>query len=170
VYLNNRTPTRVNNFKTPLQILSSHVRIPSILNLPPKIFGCVAYVHLQKPSRSKFEPRAEKCVFLGFGMHQKGYKCYNPNTRKFFTTMDIVFLESEYFFKGNNSIQEEIEYEFNYSQDLNFLRQPYQATDLIAPIQNLIIPEPCEGPKSIFDEQNLESSFHDAHTPQDPNP
>jgi hypothetical protein len=34
--------------------------------------------------------------------------------------MDIIFLENEYFFKRNNSIQEEIENKFHYSQDLNF--------------------------------------------------
>jgi hypothetical protein len=108
VYLMNRVPTQVNNFKTPLQYFSAHLKINSILNLPPKIFRCTAYVHLQKQYRSKLEPRAEKYIFLGMGQNQKGYKCYSPNIRKFFTTMDIIFIEHEPYFKiPQNSIQGE---------------------------------------------------------------
>jgi hypothetical protein len=58
VYLINRTPTKINNFRTPLQTLSTQITIPSILNLPPKIFGCIAYVHVQKKFRSKLDPCA----------------------------------------------------------------------------------------------------------------
>jgi transposase InsO family protein len=98
VYLLNRVPSKANDFKTPLQALAAHVDIPSYLNLPPKIFGCLAYVHVQKKFRSKIEPYAEKCVFLGFGSHQKGYKCYNPKTHKFYTTMDVTFIENKSYF------------------------------------------------------------------------
>jgi transposase InsO family protein len=71
VYLMNRMPTQVNHFKTPLQVFSAHLKNNSILNLPPKFFGCTTYVHLQKQYRSKLEPRAEKCIFLGMGQNQK---------------------------------------------------------------------------------------------------
>lgn len=98
IYLINRMPSKKLNFQTPLQVLSLHHHIPSILTIPPKIFGCVAYVHIQKQNRTKLDPCAEKCIFLGYGFHQKGYKCYNPITRKFFVTMDVNFLESESFF------------------------------------------------------------------------
>ena len=48
VYLLNRMPSKELNFKTLLQALAHHVNLPSILLLPPQIFGCVAYVHLHK--------------------------------------------------------------------------------------------------------------------------
>jgi transposase InsO family protein len=48
VYLVNRMSTIANNFQTPLQAIYSHVRISSVLNLPPRIFGCSVYVHIQK--------------------------------------------------------------------------------------------------------------------------
>jgi hypothetical protein len=48
VHLLNRMPSKVLEFKSPLQDLSEFVSIPSILLLPPWIFGCVAFVHLQK--------------------------------------------------------------------------------------------------------------------------
>jgi transposase InsO family protein len=78
VYVINRLPTTANNFQTPLKTLEQFVPIPSVQSLPPKIFGCVAFVHIPKHQRSKLEPHATKCVSLGIGSHQKGYKCYDP--------------------------------------------------------------------------------------------
>jgi hypothetical protein len=40
VYLFNRTSINANDYKTPIQVLSTHINIPFILNLPPKISGC----------------------------------------------------------------------------------------------------------------------------------
>lgn len=37
-------------------------------------------------------------MFLGYGTHQKGYRCYHPPTRRMYITMDVTFLESEYYF------------------------------------------------------------------------
>ena len=48
VHLLNRLLSKVLNFKTPLQVLASHVSLPTTLMLPPRVFGCVAYVHLHK--------------------------------------------------------------------------------------------------------------------------
>ena len=114
VYLINRMPSNVLNFQTPLQVLSSHVPISSVLNLPPKIFGCVAFVHIQKHQRSKLEPCAERCVFVGYGQNQKGYKCLNPISQKLFVTMDVTFIETESFFRkdtihsqGENLVENE---------------------------------------------------------------
>lgn len=57
VHLLNRMPSKVLELKSPLQDLSEFVSIPSIMFLPPQIFGCVAFVHLQKNQRSKLDPR-----------------------------------------------------------------------------------------------------------------
>ena len=48
VYLLNRMPSKTLDFKTPLQVLSRHVTLPSILLLPPRVFGCVTFVHIHK--------------------------------------------------------------------------------------------------------------------------
>jgi hypothetical protein len=115
-YLMNRTPTQVNDFKTPLQAFSEKITLTSVLNLALKIFGCTVYVHIQKNLRTKLESRAEKCVFLGMGHNKKGYKCFNPSTKKFYTSMDVTFFEHKYFFKTlQNPIQEE-----SVQQELNF--------------------------------------------------
>lgn len=83
-YLINRMPTKVLQYITPLDCLKKvfpESRINSDLHL--KIFGCTAYVHTPKRLRSKLDPRAEKCVFIGYAPNKKGYKCFNPLTKLF---------------------------------------------------------------------------------------
>ena len=58
-----------------------------------KVFGCIAYVHIPDELRSKLDPKAEKCVFVGYSLEQKGYKCYNPVTRELRVSRDVVFYE-----------------------------------------------------------------------------
>ena len=109
VHLLNRMPSKVLDFRTPLQALSNHVTLPSMLLIPPRIFGCVAFVHLHKNQRTKLDPCAVRCIFLGYATHKKGYRCYNPITKR---TMDVNFLESESFFPvSTSSLQGEIQVE-----------------------------------------------------------
>ena len=79
-YLINKMPTKVLQYTTPLECLKN-VFPKSRINseLPLKIFGCTAYVHIPKMLRSKLDPRAEKCVFLRYTNNKKGYKCFNPS-------------------------------------------------------------------------------------------
>jgi hypothetical protein len=72
-----------------------------MLLLPPRIFGCVVFVHLHKNQRSKLDPCAIRCLFLGYAIHQKGYRCYDPATKHTYVTMDVTFLESETFFSSS---------------------------------------------------------------------
>ncbi|CAN6573029.1 unnamed protein product [Malus baccata var. baccata] len=98
VYVINRMPSWVLDFRTPLQVLTDFVPIVSSHHLPPRVFGCVAYVHIHKIHQSKLDPCAHRCVFLGFAPQQKGYKCYHLETRHMYVTMDVTFSESEVFY------------------------------------------------------------------------
>jgi len=98
VYLLNRMPSKALDFKTPLQALSQYVTLPSILLLPPRVFGCVAFVHIHKHLRTKLEPCAVRCIFWGYGSNKKGFRCYDPKTKRLYITMDVTFLELEYFY------------------------------------------------------------------------
>lgn len=49
--------------------------------------------------KGKLEPQSVKCIFLGYANNQREYRCYHPLTRKFFTSMDITFHESEPYLK-----------------------------------------------------------------------
>ena len=59
-----------------------------------RIFGSIAYVHIPDATRQKLDPKSEKCILIGYSLEQKGYKCYNPSTRKARTSRDVVFDES----------------------------------------------------------------------------
>ncbi|CAL8141056.1 unnamed protein product [Prunus armeniaca] len=107
-YLINRTPSRVLDFKTPYDVFGDHVSPVSISKLPPKVFGCVAYVHVYSHQRSKLDPCALRCVFIGYSSTQKGYKCYHPPTQKGHVTLDVNFHEEvPYYVSPSSPIQGE---------------------------------------------------------------
>ena len=98
-YLINRMPSKVLGYNTPLKTLQSYFPLNrSFTNLEAKIFGCTAFVHVHDYNRNKLDPRAIKCVFLGFSPTQKGYKCFDPSSGKMFVSMDVTFFENKPFF------------------------------------------------------------------------
>ena len=56
-----------------------------------KVFGCIAYVHVPNELRTKLDPKAKKCVFIGYSLEKKGYCCYNPVTHQIKESKDVVF-------------------------------------------------------------------------------
>ena len=66
-------------------------RTPNLSHL--KVFGCIAYVHVPDELRTKLDPKTKKCVFIGYSLEKKGYKCYNPITRQLRVSRDVVFDE-----------------------------------------------------------------------------
>ena len=60
-----------------------------IPEVPHCVFGCTAYVHRHGPNQVKFTHRALVCVFVGYSLHQRGYKCFHPSSRKYFISMDV---------------------------------------------------------------------------------
>ncbi|GJT36008.1 retrovirus-related pol polyprotein from transposon TNT 1-94 [Tanacetum coccineum] len=103
-YIMNRTPSRVIEFKTSIQKLLELVNTPSSMNLEPKVFGCTSYVH---QNIGKLEPRAVRCVFLGYADLNKGYQCYEPKENKMYVTRDVEFHKNIPFFGHECSLQGE---------------------------------------------------------------
>jgi hypothetical protein len=98
-YLINRMPSRVLNYKTPLGMLTGN----NHFIVPPKIFGCTCFVHDHMNSVGKLDPRAIKCIFVGYSPTQKGYRCWSPTEKKFFVSMDVTFHETEPFYPLKNA-------------------------------------------------------------------
>ena len=46
----------------------------------------------------KIDPKVEKCIFIGYALNKKRYKCFNPQTKKTFVSMDVTFLETQPWF------------------------------------------------------------------------
>ena len=75
--------------KTPHEVWNS--KKPSISHL--RVFGCDAYVHVPKEKRTKLDNKSERCIFIGYKDGLKGYKLWNPETRKVVYNRDVVFRE-----------------------------------------------------------------------------
>jgi len=58
-----------------------------------RMFSCITYVHVPDEKRSKLDPKGEKCIFIGYSLEQKGYRCFNFSTRKLQVSRDVVFDE-----------------------------------------------------------------------------
>ena len=98
-YLINRMPTGILKYSTPLECFRKIFPLSRMYSdLPLKFFGCIVFIHLPNHNRSKLDPRVEKCVFIGYASNKKGYKCYNPQTRKMYVSMDVPFIEDNFFF------------------------------------------------------------------------
>ncbi len=89
VYIMNRTPTSAIHGMTPEEKFTG--KKPDVSHL--KVFGCITYVHVPDEKRSKLDPKAKKCIFIGYSLEQKGYKCFNLSTRKLQVSKDVVFDE-----------------------------------------------------------------------------
>ncbi|RVW71223.1 Retrovirus-related Pol polyprotein from transposon TNT 1-94 [Vitis vinifera] len=144
-YLINRMPSRILQFKTPCQILlAAYPSARIISSIPIKVFGCTAFVHIHKSQRSKLDPTATKCIFLGYSPNQKGYKCYSPTTKKFYTSMDVTFFENQPFYpktaiQGENWSTDEFQFwetEISTTSPLSSSLPPQTDTTLSVPENN----------------------------------
>ena len=84
-----RLPSSVTN-RSPYELF--YGKKPSVGHLRP--FGCLAYVHLQKDQHRALLPHAAQCIFVGYPTDYKGWRFYNPATRKEIISDSAVFHES----------------------------------------------------------------------------
>jgi hypothetical protein len=88
-YLVNKSPSSALDDKTPQEVWVG--KKPSLTHL--KVFGCEAYVHVPKENMRKLDMKAEKCIFIGYKDGLKGYKLWNPETKKVVYSRNVVFRE-----------------------------------------------------------------------------
>jgi hypothetical protein len=77
-YLVNKSPSSTLDDMTPKEVWTC--KEPSLTHL--KVFGCDAYVHVPKENMSKLDKKAKKCIFISYKDRLKGYKLWNPKTKK----------------------------------------------------------------------------------------
>ena len=91
VYLRNRSPSRSVQNVTPFEAWTNEK--PSISHL--KTFGCKCYAHIPKQNRTKLEPKAKECIFVGYPSESKAYRVYDPVDKRLFVSRDVSFLENQ---------------------------------------------------------------------------
>ena len=86
----NATPTSALPNITPYE--AWHKEKPNLSML--RVFGCRAYVHVQKQNRDGLQSHTRKCIYLGFEDGYKGWKCYDPKTKSIVVSRDVIFDET----------------------------------------------------------------------------
>ena len=122
-YLINRSPTKTLGEKTPFE--AWYGKKPCVKHL--KVFGCTVYSHVAKDERKKLDPKAKKCIFLGYAAQRKGYRLYDTERSSVVFSRDVVFNESSTGIKTEQEekrliqvemfLEEEPELEENSDQD-----------------------------------------------------
>jgi len=60
-----------------------------------KTFGCDAYAHVPDHKRSVWQPKAQKCMLVGYSGDSAKYRLYDPESRKVFEARNVSFYEEE---------------------------------------------------------------------------
>lgn len=89
VYLHNRTVSSVLEGKTPYELWTGMK--PDLSNI--RIFGSPVMVHIEKQKRTKWDKKSRECILLGYPDNIKGYRIYDPKTKKISTSRDIIVME-----------------------------------------------------------------------------
>jgi len=59
-----------------------------------RVFGCIGCVHVPNERRTKLDSRSMKCILLGVSEETKGYRMFNPLTKKLIISRDVIFEEN----------------------------------------------------------------------------
>eukprot|EP00733_Pompholyxophrys_punicea_P000254 Pompholyxophrys_punicea_v1_NODE_55_length_4195_cov_3.523671.p1 type:complete len:835 gc:universal NODE_55_length_4195_cov_3.523671:1568-4072(+) len=90
VYLRNRCPTSALDGQTPY--FAWYGRQPSLNRL--RVFGSKAFAHVPAEKRKKLDPKAVKCLMLGYDSSRKGWRLWNIEKKELLISRDVVFDES----------------------------------------------------------------------------
>ena len=79
-------------FITKISFEKLYGKLPSYDHL--RVFDCLCFGFTLVHNRSKFDPRAIPCVFLGHPFRVKGYKLLNLVSKRIFVSRDVSFHET----------------------------------------------------------------------------
>ncbi|KAL8153802.1 hypothetical protein V2J09_011562 [Rumex salicifolius] len=65
-----------------------------------RVFGCLCYPNVTATAPHKLTPRSRPCVFLGYALQHRGYRCLDLETRKVIISRHVIFNENYFPFKN----------------------------------------------------------------------
>ncbi|KAH9725329.1 retrovirus-related pol polyprotein from transposon RE1 [Citrus sinensis] len=90
-YLINRMPTQALGHISPYKKLYNNEPDYAFL----KTFGCACFPYLRPYNQHKLQYHTTKCVFIGYSLQHKGYKCLD-NTGIVYVARHVIFNENEF--------------------------------------------------------------------------
>ena len=89
IYLINRGPSTPLGYGIPKEAWIGKKVSYSFL----KTFGCEAVAHIDSENRTKLEVKSKKCVFVGYGINEFGYRLWDFENYKIKRSKDVIFNE-----------------------------------------------------------------------------
>jgi hypothetical protein len=71
-----------------------------------RVFGCPAYIHVDKSQRRKLDDRAWKGVFVGYASESPAWLVYNLATRRVVSTRNVMFDEDALLSMGESNAEQ----------------------------------------------------------------
>ncbi|KAJ9535505.1 hypothetical protein OSB04_un001367 [Centaurea solstitialis] len=124
VYTINRHPTPILQNKSPYEVLHGITPAYELL----KVWGSACFVQLQPHEHTKLQPRSRLCLFLGYGIEHKGYRCWDPISKRLRISRHVTFWEHVPFYTMPNSNSE------TPISTVPFFTDPSVSLDLPSPI------------------------------------
>src|SRR4051812_19678316 len=128
-----------------------------------RTFGCVCYVLLFFHEKDKLSSKSCRCIFVGYSPTHKGYRCYDPVTKRLRIAKHVSFLENLPYYSSTTP-----------SQNVSFLQPPVSLPIPVyappAPTAPPILPDtsvPSTVPTDVHDTNTTEpcSSTDASSTP-----
>uniref|UniRef100_A0A2N9HBX8 Reverse transcriptase Ty1/copia-type domain-containing protein n=1 Tax=Fagus sylvatica TaxID=28930 RepID=A0A2N9HBX8_FAGSY len=128
-YLINRLPTPTLQNKSPFEKLFNTNPDYSFL----KTFGCSCWPNLRPYNSHKLLPRSLECIFLGYSLLHKGYKCLHLPSGRLYISRDVIFVENKFPFSSPPIPAASTSLESSSSQSLAFVQSISPAGPCIEP-------------------------------------
>ena len=89
-YLINQLPTKILQNHSPFEIFFQNYPDYNLL----RFFGCACWPNLRPYNAHELQPHSIKCVFLGYSLHHRGYKCLHVSISYLYISRDVLFEKS----------------------------------------------------------------------------
>ncbi|KAJ1704596.1 hypothetical protein LUZ63_004375 [Rhynchospora breviuscula] len=101
VYLINRLPS---HHAVPFTTLFNKAPNYSLL----QIIGCLCFLLTRPYNKHKLELRAVPCVFMGYSVTQKGYRCLDLKSNRMYISRNVQFDETVFPFQTYNTVSSQL--------------------------------------------------------------